>query len=39
MNAISRNVLSLDAPFWFDHLNKLVNMRHGMTKPVQKEGK
>jgi hypothetical protein len=25
--------LSLGAPFWFDLLNKLVNMRHGMQKP------
>jgi hypothetical protein len=25
--------LSLGAPFWFDLLNKLVNMRHGMRKP------
>ncbi len=25
--------LSLGAPFWFDFLNKLVNVRHGMRKP------
>lgn len=25
--------LSLGAPFWFDLLNKLVNMRHGMRRP------
>ena len=34
--------LSLGAPFWFDLLNKLVNMRHGMRKPevkVDKESK
>lgn len=30
--------LSLGAPFWFDLLNKLVNMRHGMRKPDVKEG-
>ena len=30
--------LSLGAPFWFDLLNKLVNIRHGMRKPeVAKE--
>jgi hypothetical protein len=28
--------LSLGAPFWFDLLNKLVNIRHGMTKPEVK---
>jgi hypothetical protein len=28
--------LSLGAPFWFDLLNKLVNMRHGMRKPEVK---
>jgi hypothetical protein len=31
--------LSLGAPFWFDLLNKLVNMRHGMTKPEVKGDK
>ena len=25
--------LSLGAPFWFDLLNKLVNVRHSMHKP------
>ncbi len=25
--------VSLGAPFWFDLLNKLVNIRHGMSKP------
>ncbi len=25
--------ISLGAPFWFDFLNKLVNVRHGMRKP------
>lgn len=25
--------ISLGAPFWFDLLNKLVNLRHGMGKP------
>jgi hypothetical protein len=29
--------LSLGAPFWFDLLNKLVNMRHGMRRPEVKE--
>jgi len=28
--------LSLGAPFWFDVLNKLVNMRHGMRRPEVK---
>jgi hypothetical protein len=31
--------LSLGAPFWFDLLNRLVNMRHGMAKPEVKGGK
>ncbi|MDH5346271.1 MAG: hypothetical protein OEW13_00065 [Nitrospira sp.] len=31
--------LSLGAPFWFDLLNKLVNMRHGMRKPEVKAEK
>lgn len=31
--------LSLGAPFWFDLLNKLVNIRHGMRKPEVKEVK
>ncbi len=32
--------VSLGAPFWFDLLNKLVNIRHGMSKPeVAKEKK
>ncbi len=32
--------VSLGAPFWFDLLNKLVNVRHGMSKPeVVKEAK
>jgi hypothetical protein len=31
--------LSLGAPFWFDLLNKLVNVRHGMRKPEVKESK
>jgi hypothetical protein len=31
--------LSLGAPFWFDLLNKLVNIRHGMTKPEVKGDK
>lgn len=26
--------ISLGAPFWFDLLNRLVNIRHGMKKPV-----
>lgn len=31
--------VSLGAPFWFDLLNNLVNVRHGMIKPtVQKAG-
>jgi hypothetical protein len=25
--------VSLGAPFWFDFLTKLVNVRHGMRKP------
>jgi hypothetical protein len=31
--------LSLGAPFWFDLLNNLVNMRHGMRRPEVKEEK
>jgi len=31
--------LCLGAPFWFDFLNKLVNMRHGMRRPEVKEDK
>lgn len=31
--------LSLGAPFWFDLLSKLVNVRHGMRKPEVKESK
>jgi hypothetical protein len=31
--------LSLGAPFWFDLLNKLINMRHGIRRPEVKEGK
>ncbi len=31
--------LSLGAPFWFDLLNKLINMRHGMRKPEVKDDK
>jgi hypothetical protein len=29
--------VSLGAPFWFDLLNKLVNVRHGMRKPEVKQ--
>ena len=31
--------LSLGAPFWFDALNKLINMRHGMRRPEVKQEK
>jgi hypothetical protein len=31
--------LSLGAQFWFDLLNKLVNMRHGIRWPEEKEDK
>jgi hypothetical protein len=31
--------LSLGAPFWFDLLNKFVNMRYGMRRPEVKEEK
>ena len=31
--------LSLGAPFWFDLLNKLVNMRYGMRRPVEGKDK
>ena len=27
--------LALGAPFWFDFLNRLVNIRHGMRKPEE----
>lgn len=30
--------LSLGAPFWFDLLNKIVNVRHGIAKPEAKKG-
>jgi hypothetical protein len=30
--------LSLGAPFWFDLLNKFVNVRHGMRKPKVEDG-
>ncbi|MFT6164326.1 MAG: hypothetical protein ACJA1T_000333 [Zhongshania aliphaticivorans] len=29
--------VSLGAPFWFEILNKLINVRHGMKKPEVKE--
>lgn len=29
---------SLGAPFWFDLLNKLINVRHGMRRPEVKDG-
>lgn len=29
--------LSLGAPFWFDLLNRLINMRHGMRRPNEKK--
>jgi hypothetical protein len=31
--------VSLGAPFWFDLLNKLVNVRHGMRKPGSSSSK
>jgi len=31
--------VSLGAPFWFELLNKLVNVRHGMSRPEVKEEK
>jgi hypothetical protein len=31
--------VSMGAPFWFDLLNKLVNIRHGMRRPEVKEAK
>jgi hypothetical protein len=36
---LSALALSLGAPFWFDLLNKLINMRHGIRRPEVKEAK
>jgi len=30
--------ISLGAPFWFNLLNRLVNIRHGMRRPEQHNG-
>jgi hypothetical protein len=35
---ITALAVSLGAPFWFDLLNRLINVRHGMRRPETTAG-